>query len=202
MWVITRAGQKGRCSRLLNRVFSSRCAASRTPSSPRDLGFRRCVRSSSDGSAFSLVSPLPSTGSAGSGTLSLFAGFFGTMELSDSPETCMSDLWRFAFSDRSASRESDASGVSRLPRGTSSGSILAGQTIAFLVGSNNGYLNNTTGLTASITFNPVPEPSGIFLTLIGVAVLAACCARRPESVNRSEASATAGQRPLAVAATP
>jgi len=36
---------------------------------------------------FSLVSSLPSADSAGSGTLPLFAGFPGTMELSDSPAT-------------------------------------------------------------------------------------------------------------------
>jgi hypothetical protein len=47
----------------------------------------------------------------------LFARFFGTMELSDSPETCTSDLWHRAFSDRSASCETNVSGVSRLPRG-------------------------------------------------------------------------------------
>jgi hypothetical protein len=46
---------------------------------------RLCVRSSSDCSVFSLVSPLPSTDSAGRGTRPLFAGFFGTMELCDSP---------------------------------------------------------------------------------------------------------------------
>jgi len=40
--------------------------------------FRHWVRASSDCSAFSLVNPLPSTGSAGSGTLPLFAGFPGT----------------------------------------------------------------------------------------------------------------------------
>ena len=47
----------------------------------------------------------------------LFVRFFGTMELSDSPETCTSDLRRRAFSDRSASCETDVSGASRLPRG-------------------------------------------------------------------------------------
>jgi len=66
---------------------------------------------------FPLVSSLPSTDSADGGTPSLFAGFFGTMELSDSTETCMSDVRHRAFSDRSASREADVSGVSRLPRG-------------------------------------------------------------------------------------
>ena len=82
-----------------------RPAAARTPSSPRDLETRRSVRSSNHGSTFSLVSPLPSTDSAGSGPLSLFAGFCGTVERSDSPETCRSDLWPRAFSDRSASME-------------------------------------------------------------------------------------------------
>jgi hypothetical protein len=67
---------------------------------------------------FSLVSPLPSANSAGRGTPPLFAGFFGTMELSDSPVTCMSELWPHAFSDRSASiEETDGTGVSRLPWG-------------------------------------------------------------------------------------
>jgi hypothetical protein len=60
----------------------SRCAASRTPRSPRDLGFWRCVQSKSNCLAFSLVSPLPSADSADGGTPSLFAGFSGTMELS------------------------------------------------------------------------------------------------------------------------
>ncbi len=43
--------------------------------------------------ALSSVSLLPSTDSADSEPLSLFARFAGTMKLSDSPETCMSDLW-------------------------------------------------------------------------------------------------------------
>ena len=91
-------------------------AAARTPSSPRDLKTRRCVRSSSHCSTCSLVSPLPSTDSADSGPLSLFADFFGTMELSDSPATCRSALWPRAFSDRSTTMEEvDVAGVSRLP---------------------------------------------------------------------------------------
>ena len=46
------------------------------------------------------------------------ARFSGTMEPSDSPTTCMSDLWHRAFSDRSASLgEADVAGVSRLPWG-------------------------------------------------------------------------------------
>jgi hypothetical protein len=46
----------------------------------------------------------------------LFASFPGTMELSDSPATCLSDLWRCAFSDRSAAMgAAEATGVSRLP---------------------------------------------------------------------------------------
>jgi hypothetical protein len=75
--------------RLLPRIMTIKphLAACRTPSSPRDLEARRGVRSSSDGSAFSLVNPLPSTNSADSGTPPLFACFFGTMELSDSAET-------------------------------------------------------------------------------------------------------------------
>ena len=95
----------------------ARCAAARAPSSPRDPGARLCVRPGSDCSAFSSVSPLPSTGSAGVGSPPLFVRFFGTMELSDSPETCTSDLRHRAFSDRSASYETDVSGVFRLPRG-------------------------------------------------------------------------------------
>jgi hypothetical protein len=78
-------------------------ATSRTLSNPRGLEARHSVRSSSNGSALSMVSPLPSTDSADSEPLSLFACFYGTMELSDSPATCMSDLWHRAFSDRSAS---------------------------------------------------------------------------------------------------
>ena len=99
----------------MNRIRLPRCAASRTPSSPRDLGTRRCVQSSRNGLAFSLVSPLPATDSANSGTLSLFACFRGTMELSDSPEPCASDWRHHAFSDRSASYEADVPGASRLP---------------------------------------------------------------------------------------
>ena len=65
---------------------------------------------------FSSVSPLPSADSVGSGTPPLFAGFPGTMELSDSPATYMSEVGHLAFSDRSASMgETDVAGVSRLP---------------------------------------------------------------------------------------
>ena len=111
------------CSKLVNLSFLSFRAASRTPSNPRDLGtnglpsvFRRCVRSSSDCEVFSLVSPLHSADSACGGTPLLFAGFIGTMDLSDSPMTCMSDLWHLALSDRSAAMgAADVSGVSRLP---------------------------------------------------------------------------------------
>jgi len=46
----------------------------------------------------------------------LFACFYGTMKLSDSPEACMTDVWHYAFSGRSVARATDASGVSRLPR--------------------------------------------------------------------------------------
>ena len=72
---------------------------------------------------FSLVSSLPSADSAGSGAPPLFAGFSGTMELSDSPATCMSALWHRAFADRAPTEgwsasmgEADVTGVSRLPR--------------------------------------------------------------------------------------
>jgi hypothetical protein len=40
-----------------------------------------------------VVSSLPSANSAGRGTLPLFAGFLGTMELCDSPVTSISALW-------------------------------------------------------------------------------------------------------------
>ena len=50
-------------------------------------------------SAFPLVDPLPSTGSADDDP-SLFARFLGTMGPSDSLETCMSEVRRFAFSAR------------------------------------------------------------------------------------------------------
>ena len=50
------------------------------------------------------------------GVTRIFADFSGTMELSDSPLTCMSGWWHRAFSDRSAPMdEADVSGVSRLP---------------------------------------------------------------------------------------
>jgi hypothetical protein len=76
------------------------------------------VRRSSDCPVFSLVSSLSSAESAGDGTSPLFAGFSGTMELSDSSATCMSGLWHRAFADRSVSMgETDAAEVSRLPRG-------------------------------------------------------------------------------------
>src|SRR5574340_1089228 len=67
---------------------------------------------------FSLVSSLPSTDSADGGTPSLFAGFSGTMELSDFPLTCTSVVRRLAFTDRSASMgEAEVAGISWLPRG-------------------------------------------------------------------------------------
>ena len=95
----------------------NRSATARKPRRPRNPGFRHSVRSGSNGPVFSLASPLPSTNSANAIGPSLFVGFLGTMELSDSPAACMSDLRHRAFSDRSASREADTAGVSRLPRG-------------------------------------------------------------------------------------
>jgi len=83
--------------RLLPRMVTTKAAldgaASRTPSSPRDLKVRLSVRSRGGCSTLSLASLLPSTDSADSEPLSLFACFYGTMKLSDSPEACMSDVW-------------------------------------------------------------------------------------------------------------
>ena len=68
--------------------------------SPSDASLaRRCVRRGRVCSAFPLVDPLPSTGSADDDP-SLFARFLGTMGPSDSLETCMSEVRRFAFSAR------------------------------------------------------------------------------------------------------
>ncbi len=65
---------------------------------------------------FSLVSPLPSADSAGGNGPPLFAGFIGTMELSDFPAACMSVVRLFACTDRSASMgEADVAGISWLP---------------------------------------------------------------------------------------
>ena len=75
--------------------------------------------------AFPLVRPLSSTDSAAAFGPALFVRFFGTMGLSDSPETCMSDVQPTAFSDRSPPRfaqwalfDEDASGVLRVPLST------------------------------------------------------------------------------------
>gem|GEM_PF-6246476 len=64
-----------------------------------------------------LVSHLSSTDSAtGSGPV-LFVSFSGTMELPDSPVTCMSAVRHRASADRSSAMEAvDVTGVSRLPR--------------------------------------------------------------------------------------
>ena len=113
------------CNKLVNFNLLSFCAACRTPSNPRDLGLnglpsvcRLCVRSSSVCSAFSSVNLLPSTDSAGTGTLPLFTGFLGTMRLSDCRAACMLELWPRAFSNRSAfMEEADTTRLSWLPSG-------------------------------------------------------------------------------------
>ena len=76
-------------------------AASRTPSSPRDLrcsGF--CVRSRLDCLVFLLAGPLPSADSADDSASPLFAGLNGTMGPSDFPRAFMSALPPVEFSDR------------------------------------------------------------------------------------------------------
>jgi len=64
--------------------------------------------------AFPLVDPLPSTDSAAAYVPALFARFSGTMESSDSLETCMSDVRPKAFSDRPP--QDFCWGVSRVSR--------------------------------------------------------------------------------------
>jgi hypothetical protein len=100
----------------VNRIVLSRRAASRTPHSPRDAGFRPCVRSAVVCVAFPLVAPLPSTDSAATVGLALFARFCGTMGTSDSPVTCMSAVRLLALSDRSSPPfDKEVTGVSRFP---------------------------------------------------------------------------------------
>ena len=64
--------------------------------------------------AFPLVDPLPSTDSAAAIEPALFARFSGTMESSDSLETCMSAVRQIAFSDRPP--QLSRGGVSRVSR--------------------------------------------------------------------------------------
>ena len=64
---------------------------------------------------FPLVDPLPSTDSAVAIGPTLFARFSGTMESSDSLETCMSDVRQSAFSDRPSPGGKGISRVSRFP---------------------------------------------------------------------------------------
>ena len=77
--------------------ITARCGHRRTLDNPHDLaadGFpsRTVAADGTRGNClvFSSASPLPSLDSAG--TVPLFADFFGTMELSDSPTTCMLDV--------------------------------------------------------------------------------------------------------------
>ncbi len=89
------------CSRAVNFNFPSCFAASRTRSSPLVPLPRLGVRRGLDSGVFSLVNGLPSTTSAGDGSL-LFGCFAGTTPLYDSPLPCARDLSLIAFSLRPA----------------------------------------------------------------------------------------------------
>ena len=72
------------CNKAVNLSVLSFRAASRTPSSPRDLRFVRLgVRRKAFWSAFLLVGPLPSVDSADASAASLFTDVAGTMDPSD-----------------------------------------------------------------------------------------------------------------------
>src|SRR5262249_4681438 len=61
------------------------------------------------------VGRLPSTASADVGSPSLFGGFFGTMQPSDFPASCVSGLRGLPFPDRSAAPPGGDAGISRFP---------------------------------------------------------------------------------------
>lgn len=56
---------------------------------------------------------------------------------------------------------------------TGSGSLLAGETLDFVVGPqpSGDYGSTSTGLTGSIEFTPIPEPASISLIILGAALL-------------------------------
>ena len=90
------------CNRAVNLSVLSLRAASRTPCSPRDLGFvRLCVRSKASCLAFLLAESLSSIDSADASAAPLFADFAGTTDSSDFLLAFMSDVPPEAFSDRS-----------------------------------------------------------------------------------------------------
>ena len=97
--------------RLLPRVITLKSLL-RTPSRPIDAATRPCVRTAAVFMVFPLVNALPSTCSAKVFT-SLFAGFSGTMLLSDFREPFMPVVRNFSFTGRSLSREN--SRISRFP---------------------------------------------------------------------------------------
>ncbi len=102
------------CSRALNRTCGRLRAASRTPCIPIDTLVRPCVRGVAVCRMFLSVGRLPST--ASEDKLPSFGGFAGTMQPSDFPETCMSDVRHSAFSDRPGpSSRPGVSGISRFP---------------------------------------------------------------------------------------
>ena len=108
------------CSKAVNLSLLSLRAASRTPPSPRDLRFVRLgVRCRASWSTFLLAGPLSSADSADGSVPSLFVGFAGTTDPSDSPRTCASAVPPEAFSDRSQRSKNvlwEVCGVSRFSR--------------------------------------------------------------------------------------
>lgn len=79
----------------MNFIRPSCLAVSRTRSSPVDAFTRPCVRHAGGSCAFPLVTPLPSTVSAG---FPLLDGFFGTTGVSDFSAASMAALRPLAFS--------------------------------------------------------------------------------------------------------
>ena len=108
------------CSNAVKRSVLLLRAASRTPSSPLDPRLTRlCVRREADCPVFPLAESLPSTDSADGSVPSLFAGFVGSMDSSDSPRTCASAVPPEALSDRSQRSKNvpwEDCGVSRFSR--------------------------------------------------------------------------------------